>query len=270
MRLGNLLIAVLCGIVLVGCDRGEAPTDAPAQESTSASASAAATPTATVDPAGEPACPKHGGRWDAAQGCVIDEVTPQATQHLLIPVQWDSSFPELQKATDELVADIRANFRKSVERAGAPPEGKPWALQVSFEAYQGKGVHPSDSVRFSISESLGGYHPGFAFRTLAFDRVTKQPITIGSLVIDPATALPKIAALVRADLRAQLGGVGTEFVDTGTVPEPGNFTELSLDGDALLFSFEPYRVAAYAEGPMQSRLALSELRDVVKPEYLPA
>ncbi len=270
MRLGYLLTAVLCGVVLVGCDRAEAPRETSAPESTSASESATASPPARVDPSGEAACPKHGGRWDAAQGCVIDDATPQATQHLVIPVQWDSSFPELQRAVDDTVADVRANFRKSVERAGAPPAGKPWALQVSFETYQGKGVHPSDSVRFSISESLGGYHPGFAFRTLAFDRTTKQPITVDTLLFDPVAALPKIAALVRSDLRAQRGGIGTEFVDTGTDPEPGNFKDLSLDGDALLFSFEPYRVASYAEGPMQSRVALSELRDVVKPEYLPA
>lgn len=267
MRLGYLLIAAACGIVLVGCDSGEAPRDVSAAESTS---STTATPPPAVDQSGAAACPKHGGRWDAAQGCVVDETTPQSTQHLVIPVQWDSSFPELQRAVDDTVADIRANFRESVERAGAPPEGKPWALQVSFEAYLGKGVHPSDSVRFSISESLGGYHPGFAFRTLAFDRTTKQSITLDTLLIDPAAALAKISALVRTDLRAQLGGVGTEFVDTGTVPEPGNFKDFSLDGAALLFSFEPYRVAAYAEGPMQSRVALSELRDVVKPEYLPA
>ncbi|MFD6195879.1 RsiV family protein [Mycobacteriaceae bacterium NPDC060252] len=274
MRFGNLLIAsltaVVCGIVLVGCDRGEAPRGTPTQEPSSASEPAATTPTATIDPAAASACPKHGGRWDATQGCVIDEATPQATQHLLIPVQWDASFPELQKAVDELVADIRTKFRQSVERAGAPPEGKPWALNVTFDAYQGKGVHPADGVRFSISESLGGYHPGFAFRTVTFDRTTKQAITLGSLLIDLAAALPKISALVRSDLRAQLGGVGTEFVDTGTVPEAGNFKNLSLDGDALLFSFEPYQVAAYAEGPMQSRVALSALRDVVKPEYLPA
>ncbi|MBB4852931.1 hypothetical protein HNP40_000297 [Mycobacteroides chelonae] len=267
MRLGYLLIVAVCGIVLVGCDSGEAPRDAPAAESTS---STTFTPTPAVDQSWAAACPKHGGRWDAAQGCVVDETTPQSTQHLVIPVQWDSSFPELQRAVDDTVAGIRANFRKSLGRAGAPPEGKPWTLQVSFEAYQGKGVHPSDSVRFSISESLGGYHPVFAFRTLAFDRSTTQSITLNTLLIDPAATLAKISALVRTDLRAQLGGVGIEFVDTGTAPEPGNFADFSLDGDALLFSFEPYRVAAYAEGPMQSRVALSELRDVVKPEYLPA
>ncbi|SKQ93156.1 putative secreted protein [Mycobacteroides abscessus subsp. massiliense] len=268
MRVGYLLIAAVCGVVLAGCGRGEVPPETAVPESADATTTAA--PAVTADPGAQAACPKHGGRWDAGQGCVIDEATPQATQHLVVPVQWDSSFPELQQAVDGTVADIRANFRKSVERAGAPPEGKPWALQVSFETYQGKGTHPSDSVRFSISESLGGYHPGFAFRTLAFDRTSRQAITLDTLLIDPATALPKISALVRTDLRAQLGGVGAEFVDTGTVPEPGNFKDFSLDGDALLFSFEPYRVAAYAEGPMQSRIALSELRDVVKPEYLPA
>lgn len=269
MRLGYLLIAVVCGVVLVGCDRGETPRETASPESAAATTTTSAS-AAIADPGAEAVCPKHGGRWDPAQGCVIDEATPQATQHLVVPVQWDSSFPELQQAVDDTVANIRAGFRKSAERAGAPPDGKPWALQVSFEAYQGKGEHPSDSVRFSISESLGGYHPGFAFRTLAFDRTTKQAITLDTLLIDPAAALPQIAALVRSDLRAQLGGVGTEFVDTGTAPEPGNFQYFTLDGDALLFSFEPYRVAAYAEGPMQSRIALSELHDVVKPEYLPS
>lgn len=82
-------------------------------------------------------------------------------------------------------------------------------------------------MRFSISESLGGYHPGFAFRTLAFDRTSRQAITLDTLLIDPATALPKISALVRTDLQAQLGGVGAEFVDTGTVPEPGNFKDFA-------------------------------------------
>ncbi|MUM18329.1 DUF3298 domain-containing protein [Mycobacterium sp. CBMA271] len=268
MRLGCLLSAVLCGLVLVGCDRGEAPKEAPAPEATSAEASSPATPTA--DPAWEPACPKHGGRWDAAQGCVIDEATPQATQHLLIPVQWDSSFPELQKAADAVVADIRAKFREEVQSAGAPPTGKPWALNVTFDAYQGRSVHPSDGVRFSISESLGGYHPRFVFRTLSFDRITKAPITIQALLADPAVALPKISALVRADLRAQLGGVGTEFVDNGTDPEAGNFKNFALDNESLVFWFEPYTVAAYAEGPMESRIPLAQLRDVVKPEYLPA
>ncbi|MBA0045891.1 RsiV family protein [Mycobacteroides sp. LB1] len=272
MRLWYLLLAVACGVVLVGCDKGEAPRAAPAQESTSlATPTSSAVPTATVDAAAaQSACPKHGGRWDAEEGCVIDEVTPQATQHLLIPVQWDSSFPELQKAVDAMVADIRANFRGSLERAGAPPEGKPWALKVTFDAYQGKGLHPSDGVRFTVTEALGGYHPRFAYRTLVFDRTTKQAVSFGALLIDPATALPKISALVRADLRARLRGVGTEFVDTGTAPEEGNFQDFALDGDELVFWFEPYQVASYADGPIESRSPLSTLRGVVKPEYLPA
>ncbi|MGH3725574.1 MAG: RsiV family protein [Mycobacterium sp.] len=264
-RSGYLVSAVVCGVVLAGCSKADTPAVAPVP-----APSGAITTTAVANPADQAACPKHGGRWDSAEGCVIDEVTPQATQRLLVPVQWDSSFPELQKAADETVADIRAHFRKSVERAGAPPEGKPWALKVTFDAYQGRGSHPSDGVRFSISESLGGYHPGFAFRTLSYDRITRQAITVETLLSDPTASLPKLSELVRADLRAQLGGVGTEFVDTGTVPEAGNFRNFSLDGDALIFSFEPYTVAAYAEGPMQSRLPFSELRDVVKPEYLPA
>lgn len=252
---------IVACVVLVGCGGGRSgQTVSPAPTSASSVSS----------PDAEAACPGHGGRWDSGKGCVLAEETPKSVQHLLVPVQWTSSFPELQTAVDAAVTGIRNNFRESALRAWPSADGKPYSLDMTFDAYQGGGAHPVDSVRLTVTESLGGYHPQLSYRTISFDRVTKRSLTIETLLVDAANGMSTIATQARDDLHGRLSEEDTAFVDQGTSPDAANFHSFVLDGDSVVFFFEPYQVAPYAAGPQQSRLALSALRDVVKPEYIPA
>jgi len=60
-----------------------------------------------------------------------------------------------------------------------------------------------------------------------------------------------------------------DWIARGTAPVPENYENWVLTPDALVFTFEPYQVAAYAAGPQIVTIPLADLADILAPEFSP-
>jgi hypothetical protein len=82
--------------------------------------------------------------------------------------------------------------------------------------------------------------------------------------------LKRLSDVSRAQLTKTLGeDVNTEYLNQGTTPEEANFENFTITGDALVLIFPPYQVGPYALGTQTVSIPLVELKDVLKPVYLP-
>ena len=53
--------------------------------------------------------------------------------------------------------------------------------------------------------------------------------------------------------------------DTGVLPDAENFRDWNITSSGLLFSFDPYVVASYAQGPQSVTIPYADLDSVLNP-----
>ncbi len=129
------------------------------------------------------------------------------------------------------------------------------------------------SVRFETTRDTGGAHPNQGFASFVFDVPSQTMLGLSDLFTDLPTALGVLAEL--AARRMELALDGHVFVE-GLMPKAENFQVFVIDGSNqgqdLLFSFPPYQVASYADGPQQLRVPLCHPRllPLLSPKLLAA
>jgi peptidoglycan-N-acetylglucosamine deacetylase len=122
------------------------------------------------------------------------------------------------------------------------------------------------SILFRYSFYTGGAHPNLtqtAFNFLMPDGARVfLPDLLGNQGID------RVSALAIRDLDAQLTGPNgmsdPNWISTGAGPYADNFEAFEWLPDEVVLDFDPYQVAAYAAGPQQVHIPLSELQDVLR------
>jgi hypothetical protein len=105
-------------------------------------------------------------------------------------------------------------------------------------------------------------------QTFTFDLQNGVVLTLDDLFLDTAAALEVISPIVQADITTRLGEMlDTQWLEDGSGTSPDNYQAFALDGDHLIFYFQPYQVAAYAAGTQVVSIPLSDLSSVLKPEF---
>jgi hypothetical protein len=113
------------------------------------------------------------------------------------------------------------------------------------------------SVRFEASRDTGGAHPNQSFASFVFAVHDQKVLGLGDLFRDLPAALSLLSQL--AARRMELVLDGHVFAE-GLEPKVENFSVFVIDGQDLVFSFPPYQMASYAEGPQSLRVPLAHPR----------
>ena len=128
------------------------------------------------------------------------------------------------------------------------------------------------SFAYQVYADTLGAHPNLYYKTFVFDQDGNR-LTLGDVLKDNPNWLEELSLLVEnnvvAQLKDRLGASlpeGDEGADvTGSIFAEGlaakeeNFQNFVVDGDSLVILIPPYQVAAYAVGPFEVRLPLSEV-----------
>lgn len=173
---------------------------------------------------------------------------------------------------EETVSDFKAqgNFDnltpEDVQIMGLSEDRKE-SIAASYEETLGRNAV---SYAYTLFVDTLGAHPNTFYRTFTFDLATGAELDIADLFIPRSDYLKRLSAISQFELAKTLGEFAdVEYIAQGTVPDALNFQSFVMDGDALVLLFPPYQVAPYAAGPQSVTIPLSQLADILKPEYRP-
>lgn len=140
-------------------------------------------------------------------------------------------------------------------------------LTISYEPH----TSPTTvSYVFTLFLDTLGAHPNMFYRTFTFDRQTGEERTISDLFAPRTNYLNRLSTLAEAQLLVSLGEWSdAEYIRQGVTADAINFQTFFVSEGSLHLLFPPYQVAPYAAGPREAVIPLSELADILRPEYQP-
>ena len=146
-------------------------------------------------------------------------------------------------------------------------DGRRQALSIEYDE---AGSPHTVSYNYSIYLDTFGAHPNTFYRTFTFDLKTGKELALKDLFAPKAPYLKRLSDISRFELSKELGpDADMEYLNQGTTPEAVNFENFVIDGDALTIIFPPYQVGPYALGPQAVSIPLENLKDILRPAYLP-
>lgn len=177
---------------------------------------------------------------------------------------------------EDFVEDTVADFKKQGNFDNLTPEDvqimglsedRKESITITYE--EGWGLHTA-SYAFTLYVDTLGAHPNTFYRTFTFDLTTGEEADITDLFLPRSDYLTRLSAIAQFELAKSLGEFADiEYIAQGTVPDTLNFQTFVIDADTLVLLFPPYQVAPYAAGPQSVTIPLSQLADILKPEYRP-
>ena len=145
----------------------------------------------------------------------------------------------------------------------------PWAVEVSSEVLRNDGT--TLSVLREIYENFGGAHPMITYQAETFDVASQGRLLLSDLFsVAEDTYAARLQDMILAQMDQKETESGVLYYDFAreqlmTLLDPMDF---ALTGDSLLLFYNAYALAPHAAGPQHFYLPLSDLSDIVKPQYL--
>lgn len=140
------------------------------------------------------------------------------------------------------------------------PDQRAYTLISSYEARLGSEY---DTFVFLISIDFGGAHPNHFYKTLTFDK-TENIVSLSDVFnkkVGNQDVLSRVSELVRQKISEKLGeNTNQQMLVEGTKPELENFKNFYIEGENIIFLFEPYAVAPYAYSTQEAKISFEEIR----------
>ena len=149
---------------------------------------------------------------------------------------------------------------------GRDADGEPnrWAMELSYEVPRNDNAMAG--VVFSEYSYTGGAHPNTNFQTFNFFKSDGMQVEIAELF--SVRGIQRISDMSIAQLKRDLGGPDgmsdIDWIKKGAGPNARNFQSFVMLPRELVIYFDPYQVAAYAAGPQEVHIPLSQLGDVLR------
>ena len=187
------------------------------------------------------------------------------------------SLPQIHSYYQTLWEDLKAIYglnREDAIRHKADMESMglefiPWAVELEFEVTRNDGV--TLSVLREIYENLGGAHPMITYQAETFDVASQGRLLLGDLFsVAEDVYSARLQDMILAQMDQKETETGVLYYESAreqlmTLLDPMDF---ALTGDCLLIFYNEYALAPHAAGPQHFYLPLSDLSDIVKPQYL--
>ncbi|MCC6800531.1 MAG: DUF3298 and DUF4163 domain-containing protein [Anaerolineae bacterium] len=215
----------------------------------------------------EDACFNKGGTWSVEeQRCKISLTVEVNIDY---PLELTTAYPVIEEAVDRFLVEERAMFLAPL----SDPEfvyysPGPMTLLVQYETESFSEDYLS--LKFTVYTFSGGAHGMTYFETMTFDLVKEIQLALSDLFLPEKDFLEVIAPIAQAAVAEQLGDMAdADWIAQGAGPVLENYQNWMLTPDALVFTFEPYQVAAYAAGPQTVTIPLADIADILAPEFAP-
>lgn len=178
-----------------------------------------------------------------------------------------------ESAINTLLSDQIGEFKKAIDaqnlsdadKQRIKTQGPKFSLNIQYHAYSSGAFV---SYEFDIFSDTGGAHPSNTYKTLVFD-LQGNSVALKDLFTSGSDYLGRISAAVKQQVVKQLTERGVDATSTivasGVAPQEENFANFVVDSDRLRIFIPPYQVAAYAAGPFEAQILLSDLKDILKP-----
>ncbi|MCX6744796.1 MAG: RsiV family protein [Candidatus Parcubacteria bacterium] len=111
-----------------------------------------------------------------------------------------------------------------------------------------------------VTYASGAAHPMNYSVTFNYEVDRDKEIFLDELFKPQPNYLPYLADYCQLDLKDKLGA---DLFSEGLMPEKTNFSLFVLTPESIVFLFDPYQVASYADGPQQSEVFYYQLTDVI-------
>lgn len=182
-----------------------------------------------------------------------------------------AGFNQIVKAR---VARELADFRKQVMSTSAA-DLKMLPKDMSNYMEIGYNVEYADndliSVSFLESTFTGGAHPNSNYFTITYDLKQGRELKLSELFKPGAKYLAAISAYAIHDLQSRKDsdsnenmGLAQDIFADGAKPTAENYARWNLTKKGLMFTFDPYQVAAYAYGPQTVIVPYAQLKEIAK------
>lgn len=187
------------------------------------------------------------------------------------------SLPKIDSYYQAMRDDLQATYGLNREDAAlqlsdyqaAGLEFTPWAAQVTATITRNDGT--TLSVLREIYENFGGAHPLVTYRAETFDVSTQGRLLLGDLfTVSEDQYLARLQNMILAQMDQKEADSGVAYFDDAreqllNLLDPMDF---ALTEDSLLIFYNVYALAPHAAGPQQFYLPLSELSDILKPQWV--
>ena len=188
-----------------------------------------------------------------------------------------ADLPKIDTYYKTMCADLKALYalsgdeatRQQAEYQTMGYEFLPWAASVNAEVTRNDGV--TLSVLREIYENLGGAHPMVTYQAETFDVASQGRLLLGNLfTVSEDVYSPRLRDMILSQMDKQETENGVAYYDSAreqlmTLLDPMDF---ALTEDCLLIFYNEYALAPHAAGPQLFYLPLSELSDILLPQYI--
>lgn len=187
------------------------------------------------------------------------------------------SLPQIHSYYQTLWEDLKAIYglnREDAIRHKADMESMglefiPWTVEIQFDVLRNDGK--TLSVLREIYENLGGAHPMITYQAETFNVASQGRLLLGdlfSVAEDAYSARLQDMILTQMDQKeTETGVLYYDFAreQLMTLHDPLDF---ALTEDCLLIFYNEYALAPHAAGPQHFYLPLSDLSDILLPQYV--
>jgi len=209
----------------------------------------------------EDICSQKGGIWNA------EDTTCNIQHSIDIEISYPvtlAQYPIVEQTVDAFIQETRSQFLAGVtapEMFSFPVFGG-FFLSIGYDEY--RFSEEIVTLVFTVGDYTGGAHPNSYYRTFTYDLAQGRQLSLYDLFIEGADPLSVISPIVQQDLQTRIGEMtDPEWIALGTGDNPENYANFAITPDALIFFFSPYQVAAYAAGPQQSSIPLSQISAIL-------
>ena len=210
-------------------------------------------------------CFEVGGNLNDAGQCVQAGSLEISSNY---PIEAAHVSDEMAAAIDGFINGSFDDFVGLFAEGFVPSVAFPWSLYIDSEVLDGASTV---SVVFTRYQFTGGANGNSDYHTVTANVVEGNVLALTDIFVegvDPYTTLEPLAV---AALTEQLGDAAIpDIMALGTAPTAENYQDWALTTDSLNLYFDEYQVAPGAAGPQAIAIPLSELADVLQPQYLPS
>ena len=187
------------------------------------------------------------------------------------------TLPKIHSYYQQMTEDLKSTYallhadatHQQAESQAMGLDFTPWQVQINTQILRNDGT--TLSILREIYENFGGAHPTVTYRAENFDIATQGRLLLGNLfTVSEEEYLIRLQDMVLAQMDKRETEDGIRYFESAreqplSLLDPMDF---ALTEDSLLLIFNVYALAPYAAGPQYFYLPLSNLTDIVKPQYL--
>lgn len=175
---------------------------------------------------------------------------------------------DIQNLIDTSFSDFVTSANDSADYLVHLDADAKYYLDITYDQYS----YSEDIISyvFYINSYTGGAHGMQNIATKVYNLNTAKIYNITDVIADPEVNMPKLQTIIKAKLmQSDCLNNAEDMIDDGLTLDNNyaNYESFVLEDSYLAFIFPQYQVGAYACGAQNVSIELSEINDLLTPEF---